>query len=413
MKHVIFLGDGMADEPIESLGGRTPLMAADTPNLDALSARARFGLFRSLPDAFPTSSDVANLSVLGYDLEEAYQGRGPLEAASQGIVLAEDEIAMRCNLITSEDGVLVDYSGGQIGGAEAGQLIDRLNEAFAGPRLRFHQGVSYRNLLVLKGEEFTAQFHYEKPDDHPGKPWRNLLPKALGPDPKSRATADLLGRVMRESVPLLDAHPVNQARRAKGLRPANMAWFWSAGRKPRMRSFHELWEKSGAIISAVDVIKGIGTLGGLEVIEVEGATGYIDTNYEGKALAAVEALKRHDFVYLHVEGIDEVSHAGDLNLKLRAISDFDRRLIGTFLREFGDMDRLALAVLPDHPVPIDLRRHTRAPVPVMFVHPGVGSDNAGRERPLLYNERDAAEGSLGLLEKDGVMRRLFQMESAQ
>ncbi|MFP4579693.1 MAG: cofactor-independent phosphoglycerate mutase [Candidatus Sumerlaeia bacterium] len=407
MKYVVFLGDGMADEPMDALSGKTPLMVADTPNMDALARRARFGTFLSLPDAFPTSSDVANLSVLGYDLAEAYQGRGPLEAASQGIVLKENQIALRCNLIhSSDDGVLVDYSGGQIGGDEAAQLIDALNECFGSDKVRFHTGVSYRNLLVLTGDEFSADFHYEKPDDHPGDAWAELLPKGEAGTPGGR-TAEFLRKIMVESVELLNAHPVNRARAEKGLRTANMCWFWSAGRKPQMRAFQEMYGKSGAVISAVDVIKGIGVLGDMEVVEVEGATGYIDTNYEGKARAAVEALKRHDFVYLHVEAVDEVSHAGDLDLKIKTISEFDKRLIGAFLREFGDMDRLALAVLPDHPVPVKICKHTRTPVPVMFVHPGVESDNVGRERPLCYNEIDAPEGSIGLLKKDGVMQVLF------
>jgi 2,3-bisphosphoglycerate-independent phosphoglycerate mutase len=412
MKYVIFLGDGMADEPIEALAGRTPLQAARTPNLDRLArgGHARFGTFRSLPDDFPTSSDVANLSVLGYDLATAYQGRGPLEAASQGIVLRDDEIAMRCNLVTvSDDARLLDYSGGQIRGEEAAALVEALNAAFGSHAVRFHVGVSYRNLLVLQGNGFTARFHYEKPDDHPGDPYIELLPRAL--DAAGEETVSVLRSLILNSHELLAVHPVNRARVARGEAPANMIWLWSAGRKPQMPAFADLYGRAGAIISAVDVIKGIGVLGRMEVIEVEGATGYIDTNYEGKARAAVAALERNDFVYLHVEGIDEVSHAGNLELKVQAIEDFDRRLIGTFLREFEPsaaaqgrgLENLALAVLPDHPVPVALRKHTRVPVPVMVVDPRATGDAGG----LLYNESDAPRGSLGLLERDGVMRRLL------
>jgi 2,3-bisphosphoglycerate-independent phosphoglycerate mutase len=412
MKYVIFLGDGMADEPIEALGGRTPLMAADTPNMDRLaqSGHARFGTFLSLPEAYPTSSDVANLSVLGYDLARAYQGRGPLEAASQGIVLEPDEIAMRCNLVTaSDDGRLLDYSGGQIRSEEAAELIQAAQEAFGGPTVRFHPGVSYRNLAVLKGKQYAPGFLYEKPDDHPGAPYADILPRAAGEE--TEETAALLRSIMLNSLDLLDVHPVNRARVARGEAPANMLWLWSAGRKPDMPSFRALYGKSGAIISAVDVIKGIGILSGMEIVEVEGATGYIDTNYEGKATAAAQALERNDFVYLHVEAVDEVSHAGDLDLKIRTIEDFDKRLVGTFLETFAQspaaegkgLDNLACAVLPDHPVPVALRKHTRTPVPVMFVHPDREGDAGG----LLYNELDAPRGSIGPLETDGVMRTLF------
>lgn len=405
MKYVLFLADGMADEPMDALGGKTPLMAADTPNFDALAQRARFGTFLSLPDGFPTSSDVANLSVLGYDLAKCCNGRGVLEAAAQGIVLQPDEIAMRCNLVTAtDDGVMLDYSGGQLRNDDAAQLIAALQEKFGTDEIRFHHGVSYRNLIILKGEKFSANFAYEKPDDHPGDPYLPLLPKARRPE--SEATVELLGRIIRESFDFLNHHPVNEARRARGEAPANLAWPWSPGRKPDMPAFSSLYGKSGAIISAVDVIRGIGLLGGLDVLDVEGATGYIDTNYEGKALAGVEALKQHDFVYVHVEGIDEVSHAGDLKLKLQAIEDFDKRLVGTFLtayaKEFGSLGDLAIAVLPDHPVPLVLRKHTRVPVPVMFVHPGSVVD-AG----LKYSEIDAPKGSIGALKGDGVMRTLF------
>ena len=404
MKYIIFLGDGMADEPVEALGGKTPLMAANTPNLDSMArgGHARFGTFLSLPEGFPTSSDVANMSVLGYNLNEAYQGRGPLEAASLGIVLDDDQIAMRCNLVTiSDDGLLLDYSGGQIRGEEAAELMDALQKEFGTPTIQFRFGVSYRNLLLLKGNQYSTDFKYEKPDDHPGDPWADLLPQAKGA--ASEETAALLRLIMLNSINLLSEHPVNRARVARGESPANMAWLWSAGRKPKISPFVEQYGHTGAIISAVGVIKGIGVLSAMEIINVPGATGYIDTNYEGKARAAADALKRHDFVFLHVEAIDEVSHEGSLEKKLSAIGDFDQRLIGTFLKEFADADELACAVLPDHPVPVVLRKHTRTPVPVMAVRPDWSGDAGG----LMYNEIDALKGSLGLLKGDGVMRTLF------
>jgi len=404
MKYIILLGDGMADEPIESLCGKTPLMAADTPNLDRLarSGHARFGTFVTLPEGFPTSSDVGNMSVLGYNLEEAFQGRGPLEAASLGIVLDEDQIAMRCNLVTASDGKILDYSGGQCSSEEAAPLMETLQNEFASDEVVFHPGVAYRNLLTLKGPKYTADFKFEKPDDHPGDPYADLLPQARGPE--SEETAALLRRIMLESIPLLSDHAVNRTRASAGKPLANMAWLWSAGTKPNVPPFGQLWNgRSGAIISAVGVINGIGILGDLEVIEVEGATGYIDTNYEGKARAAVEALARHDFVYLHVEAMDEVSHSGEIELKVKALEDWDKRCIGTFLAEYIDLDDLAIAVLPDHPVPVEKRVHTRTPVPVMFVHP----DREGDPGDLLYNEVDALKGSVGPLEGDGVMRTLF------
>ncbi len=410
MKYVVFLGDGMADEAVDSLGGKTPLQFASTPNIDRLASggHARMGTFRSLPDAFPTSSDVANLSVLGFNLEEVYEGRGPLEAASQGIILEPDEIAMRMNLVTiSDDGKLMDYSGGQIKSEEAGELVDALQESFGSDLMRFEKGMAYRNLLILKGEQFSANFQYEKPDDHPGDPYADILPK--GRDAKGEATAAMLRLVTLNSLNFLDEHPVNQQRRSAGKAPANMVWFWSPGRKPQMPPFREVYNKTGAIISAVDVIKGIGQLADMTVIEVPGATGYIDTDYEAKARAGVKALEDHDFVYVHVEAIDEVSHAGNQDLKLQAIEDFDKRLIGTFLEEFAaspmaenkGLDNISIAVLPDHPVPLAQRTHTRTPVPVMFVQASQKGDG------LLYNEFDALKGSLGQLERDGVMRTLF------
>jgi 2,3-bisphosphoglycerate-independent phosphoglycerate mutase len=416
MKYVLFLGDGMADEPIEALGGRTPLMAAETPNLDRLmqGGHARLGTFRALPEPFPTSSDVANLSVLGHDLATGYCGRGPLEAASQGILLGTNQMAFRCSLVNvSDDGIVQDYSAGQITTPEAVELIEALQTALGSEKVRFAPGVAYRNLLILTGDEFSPDVNCEKPDDHQGDPYLDNLPKAK--TPAGEATAALLRRLMVDSIELLKNHPVNRARVAAGQRPASRIWPWSGGRRPAVKRFREMYGKSGAIISAVDVIKGIGAVTDMDVIEVPGATGYIDTHYEGKACAAVRALQDHDFVYIHVEGIDEVSHEGDLEKKIRAIEDFDRRLIGTFLEEFSfspvsegmGLKNLSLAVLPDHPVPVAMRKHTRTPVPVLFVHPWAQGDTG-----LLYNELDAPKGSLGLLQGEGVMRTLFEKPTA-
>jgi 2,3-bisphosphoglycerate-independent phosphoglycerate mutase len=415
VKYILFLANGMADEPIESLGGKTPLMVAHTPTLDALARRARFATYLSLPEGYPATSDVAQLSILGYDLAQHYPGRGPLEAAAHRIPLAPDEIAMRCNLVTaSDDGRLLDHSGGHIRTDEAAPLIAALQDHFASllqppESLHFHAGANYRNLLVLRGERFSPDFDYEKPDDHPGDSYTLLLPTARGAH--SEETVALLHRIILESLPLLSAHPVNQARVARGEAPANMAWPWAAGHTPALPPFRELHGQSGAIISAAGVIQGIGALAGMEVIEVEGATGSADTHYEGKAMAAIAALERHDFVCVHLEVPDDASHEGNLELKIQAIQDFDHRLVEVFLREFarafGGVDQLACAVLPDHAVSVVQRKHTRTPVPVMFVHPGARPDRTLGGGTLYYDEFSAAKGSLGLLHGDAVMRTLF------
>jgi 2,3-bisphosphoglycerate-independent phosphoglycerate mutase len=398
MKYVLFLGDGMADEPLAELGGKTPLEFAQTPNMDRIAREGRCGTFLSLPEGFPTSSDVANLSVLGYDLSECYSGRGPLEAASRGIQLGEHDIALRCNLITAKDGVLDEYSGGHISTEEARELIAALNDRFGDDSICFYPGVSYRNLLVLRGKQFSHHVNYHKPDSSQGMQIKDIL---LSPaSPEAQSTAALLNTVQVESHDFLSSHPVNQRRVAQGKKPANMIWLWSPGGKPRLQSFSERYGKKGAIISAVDVIRGIGVLAGMEIVQVPGATGFIDTNYEGKADAALNVLDRSDFVFVHVEGIDEVSHLGKLPEKLQAIEDFDRRLIGRFLERCTY--EIAIALLPDHPVPIKLRAHTCTPVPVAIRHPALAADSVKS-----YSERACARGPLGLLRGDQLMRTLF------
>jgi len=398
MKAVVFLGDGMADEPIERLGGKTPLEVARTPNMDLIAREGRCGTLLTLPDGFPTSSDVANLSVLGYDLATCYSGRGPLEAASQGILLGPDEIAFRCNLITERDGVLDEYSGGHLSTEEAVDLVGTLNQAFGSDRVRFHPGVSYRNLLILRGKEFSEKVAYQKPDSSQGMVIRDLL---LEPEvPEAAETARLLNDLTLRSPDVLNSHPVNEKRRAAGKKPANMIWPWSPGRRPALPPFRDKYGISGAIISAVDVIFGIGVIAGMEIIRVPGATGFIDTNYEGKADAAVDALNRHGFVYVHVEGTDEVSHLGELEKKIQAIEDLDSRLIGRVL-EKAPRD-VVTAVLPDHPVPIALRKHTRTPVPFAIRRPGEKPDRVQR-----YDEASCRAGEYGQLAGDGFMRAVI------
>lgn len=399
MKYVVFLADGMADEPLPELSKKTPLMVASTPHLDRLARNGRCGTLLTLPEGFPTSSDVANLSVLGYDLASCYTGRGPFEAISQGIKLGPHDVAFRCNLITAKDGVLDEYSGGHISSKEACELIQALNEKFGTSKIRFHPGVSYRNILILSGEEFSDKLEYHKPDSSHGMAIHSIL---LAPkEAHAKATAELLNQMTLDSEELLSSHPVNKQRVSEGKKPANMIWLWSPGKKPELEAFHRKYGRHGAIISAVDVIFGIGIAAGMEIIKVPGATGYIDTNYEGKANAALKALQRVDFVYVHVEAIDEVSHLGQLDLKLQAIKDFDRRVLGHFL------DRcppgVTIAVLPDHPVPLKLRKHTRTPVPFAIYKPGATPDMVAE-----FNEYSCHEGSLGELKGDGFMKALFR-----
>ena len=398
-KTVIFLGDGMADEPLDELDGRTPLQAANTPGMDRIAAEGCSGTLFTLPEAFPTSSEVANMSVLGCDLESEYPGRGPLEAAGRGVDLKPGDIAFRMNLVTLERGVLTDFSGGHIAQEDADALIGEMNRHFGAESIRFHPGVSYRSLLVLSGPEFSPDVSTEKPDDNQGERLDRHLPVARSD--RGKATALLLRRLMEEAPAILEDSEVNRKRKAAGLSPANGVWPWNGGRAPALRSLNERYGISGAVISAVDVIMGLGKCLGMDTIEVPGATGYIDTNYEGKADAAVEALKSHDFVYLHVEAIDEVSHEQRLDLKLKAIEDFDARVV----RRVLDACDAALhaAVLPDHPVPIALGKHTRVPVPVAVRRSGLTPDEV-----MQFDEAAARHGRLGALYGSGLMDLLFR-----
>ena len=397
-KTVIFLGDGMADEPILALGGKTPLQAARTPGMDRIAREGRSGTLLTLPEGFPTSSEVANMSVLGCDLPSEYCGRGALEAAGRGIKLGPDDIAFRVNLTSVEDGILRDFSGGHVAQENAASLIQSLNDRFASGKIRFHTGLSYRNILVLSGPEFSARVKMGKPDDNQGERVADHLPKSDSPE--GDATAAVLKKLMTEAPALLEAHPVNQRLKAEGKPAANGIWPWSGGKVGALRKFKDKYGINGAVISAVDVIVGLGRCLGMDVIPVKGATGYIDTNYEGKAAAAIEALKTHDFVYLHLEAIDEVSHEQNLTMKLKAIEDFDSRIIVPVMEALGD--EVNFAVLPDHPVPIRLGKHTRTPVPVSVRMAGIAPDGI-----QAFNEIDCPRGSLGAMKSDGLMKVLF------
>ena len=400
MKSILILADGMADEPLPELNGKTPVEFAHTPNMDAIAREGACGTFLSLPEGYPTSSDVANMSILGYDPAIYYSGRGPLEALSQGIKMADSDIAWRCNLIQVNKEILVDYSAGHIENEEAHRLITDLGKAVNSPEYTLYPGVSFRNILILHGEEFSANVIYEKPDDSQGKAWPDLLLKPGDDSKEALKTAEILNELMRKSQSYLANHPLNQSRAS----PANMIWLWSPGKKPQLPPFREKYGGSrGAIISAVDVIFGLGISAGMDVIHVPGATGFIDTNYEGKADAAVKAIEDFDFVYLHIEAPDECSHMGNLELKIKAIEDIDKRVIGRIMEKLKNRE-ICYAVLPDHPVPIRLRYHTRDPVPFAVWGPHIKQDNC-----LKYSEVIAREGKLGPLKGDELMKLILKL----
>ncbi len=397
-KTIIFLPDGMADEPVAELKGLTPLQYAVTPGMDSIARDGCCGTLLTLPDKFPTSSDVANMSVLGCDLETEYCGRGAVEAAGRNIKLGPDDIAFRVNLTTVDNGILKDFSGGHIDPEDALRLIDALNDAFGSDKIRFYPGVSYRNILVLSGSEFSADIKIAKPDASHGEVVLDNLP-----EPKSaqaELTAEVVGRLMKDAPAVLEATDVNKRLVAEGKSPANGIWAWSPGKAVKFHTLREKYGISSAVISAVDVIFGIGNLLGMDIIKVPGATGYIDTNYEGKAEAAIDALKTHDFVYVHVEAIDEVSHAQDLQLKIKAIEDFDSRLVVPVLNAVGaDVN---VAVLPDHPVPIAIGKHTRVPVPVAVRKVGMQPDKINT-----FDEITSPGGALGSMKGSDLMNMLF------
>ena len=399
-KAIVFLADGMADEPLAELGNRTPLEAVDTPCMDSIAARGASGTFLSLPEGFPTSSDAANMSVLGYSLAQFYPGRGPIEAVAQGIELAPDDIAWRCNLVNVKDGILKDYSAGHISNEISIPLMNALQERFGSADVTFHPGVSYRNLLVLHGKKFSANIDYHKPDSSQDEPVSELGLTALDDSPEAAYTVRFLTELQQASFDFLSAHPLNRGREV----PANLIWPWSPGRKPHFVSFSEKYAgKKGAVISAVDVIFGIAECAGMDVIRVPGATGFIDTNYEGKAQAALEALKDHDLVYLHLEAIDECSHLGDLKLKQQAISELENRIIAPVMKALEGRG-VTFAILPDHPVPLHLRKHTRTPVPVAICGEHIRPDAV-----TAYSETAAPHGSLGAMSGEEFMRKVMNL----
>ena len=400
MKHIIILGDGMADEPIASLGGLTPLQYAQTPYMDELARLGVTGRMKTVADGFHPGSEVANMAVLGYDLPTVYEGRGVLEAASIGVELQPGDMAMRCNLICVEGEILKNHSAGHITTEESDALIQYLNEQLGSERVHFYTGVSYRHLLVIKGGD--KRVACTPPHDVPLHPFRPLLVKAEVPE--AQATADLLNELILRSQELLKTHPVNLRRQAEGKDMANSIWPWSPGYRPAMRTLKEMYGfERGAVISAVDLIRGIGVYAGLKVLHVEGATGLYDTNYEGKAQAALEALKENVFVYLHIEASDEAGHEGDVALKIKTIENLDRRAVGPIYEAVKQWkEPVAIAVLPDHPTPCAVRTHTNQPVPFLILKPGETPDGVTR-----FDEFAVAEGKYDVLEKDQFIKEFL------
>ena len=394
----------MADHPVERIGGKTLLQYADKPYMDMLARKGKTGRLITVPEGFPPGSEVANTAIMGYDLNKVYEGRGPLEAASIGYEMTEDDFAIRCNIITLEEGKIITHNGGNLETADADVLIKYLDEHLGSDKVKFITGIQYRHLLIIKGG--SKHIVCNPPHDHPGEQWNKLLvtPEKDAPTEPGRMspreTADLINDLILRSQELLAKHPLNIERAKNGQRQANSIWPWSGGYRPSMETIASLFPqvKSGAVISAVDLIKGIGHYAGLRIIEVEGATGLADTNYEGKAAAAIEALKKDDFVFVHVEATDEAGHDGDLDLKLRAINYLDQRLIRPIYEaaakgEFGEP--VCIAVLPDHPTPVELRIHVNEPVPFLIWHANIEADKVET-----YDEVACVTGSYGLLKLD-------------
>lgn len=414
MKHIIILGDGMADHPISRLGGKTPLQYARPTYMEKLAKEGRTGRLITVPEGFPPGSEVANTAILGYDLNKVYEGRGPLEAASIGYEMSDDDFAIRCNIITIEDGKIITHNGGNLETADADLLIQYLNEHLGNDRVKFITGIQYRHLLIIKGG--NKHIICNPPHDHPNELWQPLLvsPESAETSDNSgisrltpQETADLLNNLIIRSQELLAKHPYNIAKAAKGERQANSIWPWSGGYRPSMQTIMAQFPqvKSGAVISAVDLIRGIGHYAGLRIIEVEGATGLANTNYEGKAQAAIDALKTDDFVFVHVEATDEAGHDGDLELKLKAIDYLDKRLIKPILEAIDEMpENVCVTILPDHPTPVEQRIHVNEPVPFIIWHKGIEPDSVQH-----YDEESCVSGYYGLLKLNELMNELMKI----
>jgi len=395
MKYVVVIGDGMADYPLEELDGKTPLQSSHTPHMDKIACEGVSGMLQTVPEGMEPGSDVANLSIMGYDPHQYYTGRGPLEAASVGAKLKKNDVAFRCNLIHTQDGILSDFNAGHISTTEASEIIEYLKQSFY-QYGQFYLGTSYRHLFVFPHEK-SAQLISTPPHDVVGEPLKEHLLQ-----PEEDELAGKLNHLMELSLEKLKSHPVNQKRSANGQITANMIWLWGQGPQPQMPSFETEYGLKGATITGVDLIKGIGVYLGLDNIKVPGATGYYDTDYCGKAKNALKSLEDHDLVFVHVEAPDEAGHAGDLTEKIKAIERIDKRILGKLLDELPQYDDYSLAILPDHPTPIPIRTHTSDPVPYAMYCPGKKKDDVNH-----YDEFSAAYGSQGTLPGHMFLRNFF------
>ncbi|KGF25429.1 cofactor-independent phosphoglycerate mutase [Prevotella histicola] len=411
MKHIIILGDGMADHPVERLGGKTLLQYADTPYMDLLARKGKTGRLMTIPDGFHPGSEVANTSILGYDLNKVYEGRGPLEAASIGYNMSPEDLALRCNLITLSDGIIKNHHGGHLTTEEGTTLIKYLNEKLGNEYIQFIPGIQYRHLLIIKGG--SKHIICAPPHDHPNEAWKPLLIKAENENKEDgrlspQETANLLNELIIKSQELLTAHPFNLQRKDKQNDIANSIWPWGGGYRPQMRTLSEMFPQvhSGSVISAVDLIRGIGYYAGLEIIKVKGATGLANTNYEGKVEAALKQLREKDFVFLHIEASDEAGHDGDLQLKLQTIENLDHRAVEPIYNEIKKWDEpVCIAVLPDHPTPVEIRTHVKEPVPFLIWHPGITPDNVTQ-----YDETSCVRGEYGLIYLQEFMHSLMEIK---
>ncbi len=404
MKYIIILSDGAADNPIRELDNKTPLMVAKKPNIDALCAKSRCGKLITVPEDMPPGSEIANMAVLGYDVKEVYQGRGVLEAASMGVDIKKDELALRCNLICIDNGVIKNHSAGHITTEESAILIKDLKKKLDSDIVTFYPGVSYRHLLKIKGG--SDQILCTPPHDVPGTPYLDVIVKSEGEEGDD--TAQLLNDLIIRSRKILSEHPVNLKRIAEGKDPANSIWPWSSGYKPDMKTFKELYGLDGAVISAVDLLYGIGKYAGFKAIHVEGSTGLYDTNYEGKAKAAVDALKEVDFVYLHIEASDEAGHEGDYALKTKTIEYLDARVVKYIVEQTSKMDEdVSIAILPDHPTPCETRTHNHDAVPFMIYNPKLEPDDV-----KVYDEKSTEKGVYGTLRGDEFIKTFLNKKSS-
>jgi proposed homoserine kinase len=414
MKHLIILGDGMADHPVERLGGKTLLQYAHTPYMDMLARQGQTGMLHTIPDGFAPGSEVANTAILGYDLNKVYEGRGPLEAASIGYDMQPLDLALRCNILTLADGLIKNHHGGHLNTEESELLIEALNEALASDVVKFAMGIQYRHLLIIKGG--SKHIVCTPPHDHPNEPWQPLLvkPQEGWEDVRevgrmtARATATLLNELIIKSQEVLSAHPLNKQRVTEGKLQANSIWPWGGGYRPAMKMLSQLYPcvQSGSVISAVDLIRGIGCYAGLRNIVVAGATGLYDTNYEGKVAATIEALENDDFVFLHIEASDEAGHDGDLELKLKTIEALDSRVVGPIYNKVKDWNEpICIAILPDHPTPVEIRTHVDEPVPFLIWYEGIVPDSV-----QVFDEQSCRNGGYGLLKPNQFMQTFMNIQ---